>query len=69
MYAYLNLVDHTLHLEQLMSQDTTEVAPAENEAVDQDQAFLSEDVLEDEFEGESIAIDLEIVGEATTEST
>ncbi|KAM9891163.1 hypothetical protein OXX79_010915, partial [Metschnikowia pulcherrima] len=64
MYAYLNLVDHTLHLEQQMTSDEFETAQP-----DGDLDFLGDQDIDTEFEADdgfeesdfdSIKIDLDV---------
>ncbi|CAK7896192.1 hypothetical protein CAAN1_03S02454 [[Candida] anglica] len=67
MYAYLNLVDHTLHLEQQLSNtpevsDATTTENVDDILLDEQMLFSSEEPIsaEDEFEGETITIDLDV---------
>lgn len=68
MYAYLNLVDHTLHLEQQMNNDS------EGEKEHKEVAFAGDEVMDDDKEegrdeleaniGDTITIDLDIADES-----
>lgn len=53
MYAYLNLVDHTLHLEQRMSEEESNAM----EEPDADMDLFNDDDKDTDFEGEDEALD------------
>lgn len=75
MYAYLNLVDHTLHLEQLnnSSENTTEVVDDTKELnFATDDLMVSDDELEDtknKLDSGQVSIDLDIVDLSNTSAT
>ncbi|CUM45490.1 uncharacterized protein AC631_05422 [Debaryomyces fabryi] len=73
MYAYLNLVDHTLHLEQLNNntENTTEVLDDTKELnFAAEDVIVTEDELDDtQHDSDQVSIDLDIVDLSNTPAT